>query len=48
MTKEFVCNTDISFRPHVMSCINEIEDVSTDEEVEDDKNNELFMIEEIS
>ena len=31
-----------------MSCINEIEDVSTDEEVEDDKNNELFMIEEIS
>ena len=51
MTKEFGCNTDISFRPHdnvEMPCVNEIEDASTDEEVEDDKNNESFTIEEIS
>ena len=51
MTKEFGCNTDISFRPHdnvEMFCINEIADVSTDEEVEDVKNNELFTIEKIS
>ena len=34
MTKDFGCNTDISFRPHdnvEMCCINETEDVSTDE-----------------
>ena len=46
MTKDFGCNTDISFRPHdnvEMCCINETEDVSTDEEVED-KNDESFTI----
>ena len=40
MAKDFGCNTDISFRPHdnvEMCCINETEDVSTDEEVEDKK-----------
>ena len=49
-TKEFGCNTDISFRPNDnvdMSCINDIEEVSTDEEV-DDKNDESFTIEEES